>query len=279
MLTLFAIPKPFVGEAALHQRNALESWARLGPAVEILLCGDDEGVEAYAARLGARHLPSIDRNEYGTPLLDSAFRQAAGLARAPLLCYANADLILLDDLVAAARRIPFPEFLVSGRRWTVRMREPVDFERPDWQARLRDRARRRGRLDQPFASDYFILSRDGPMVELPPFAVGRPAWDNWMFRRARELRIPLVDATGAITAIHPRHGHERVPARTRGSWEGPEADANRALLGARSFRFQLGDATHVLDARGVRPARRLEHRARRRRVRKALDELAGGDGG
>ena len=97
LLSLFSVPKAFADHAGVIQRNAIQSWARLGPDVEIILCGDETGVGEAAAELGVRHVPDVRRSEHGTPLLDSVFRAASGAARSPLLGYVNTDIILFPD--------------------------------------------------------------------------------------------------------------------------------------------------------------------------------------
>ena len=46
-----------------------------GSSVEIILGGNDFGIAENAAEFGAVHLPEIETNEFGTPLLHSAFQQ------------------------------------------------------------------------------------------------------------------------------------------------------------------------------------------------------------
>src|SRR5690606_5406703 len=79
VLTIFTIPKPFEGHIDVIQRNALESWCRLDAQVEVILCGDDPGVAEAAQDLGMKHLGVLPCTDYGTPLLDEAFRQVLGL--------------------------------------------------------------------------------------------------------------------------------------------------------------------------------------------------------
>jgi hypothetical protein len=265
MITLFAIPKAFAGETAVIQRNALESWAHLGPEVEILLLGGDEGLAEAAAHVGARHVRDVETTQFGTPLLSSAFALARDASSRPVLAYVNADIMLLPDFVHAVRRIRLTSFLCLGRRWNVDLDAPFDFG-PGYEERLRAFVRTDGELALPDAIDYFVLDRNGPLTELPPFAVGRPGWDNWMIYRARRLGVPVVDATRAITAIHPRHGYEHVPERTGALWYGPEAEANFQLIKGLE-RFQTRHATHVLTRRFLVPGlgpRRLISRARSR---------------
>lgn len=265
VLTLFALPKPFVGHVGMIQRNALESWVRLD-SVDVVVLGDEEGVAEAAATVGARHVSDVERNEFGTPLLDSAFRIAREVSTEPLLAYVNADVMLLPDFPTAVSRIRLGSFLLVGRRWTIDMEERMDFTQANWQSVLRAKVESSGVLDPPTGIDYFVFDRAGPLGEVPAFTVGRPGWDNWMIYNARRRHIPVVDGTRSITAIHQRHGYDHVPHRREGAWFGPESDANYALIGTVPH-FRTVHATHVLTPKGVRLALAptyLRHRWRMR---------------
>jgi hypothetical protein len=268
MLTLFSVPKPFEGHIDVIQRNALESWARL-PDVEVVLVGDEPGAAEAAAEVGATHIPEVERNEYGTPLVDSVFRQVCAYSERPKLVYVNADVILFPNLLGAVRRISLPTFLMVGRRWTINVEAPLDFS-GDWHGVVREKIADHGQLDPPTGIDYFVIDRLGPLADVPPFAVGRPAWDNWMIYNARRQRIPVVDATRAVTAVHQRHTHEHVPDKRGEPWFGPEADANWALVGSVPH-FRTVHATHVLTNRGVRRALGLAYLRACWRTRRYVD--------
>jgi hypothetical protein len=270
VLTLFAVPKPFHGLAATVQHNALASWTRLGDDVRLILFGDDEGVAEAAATYGATHVPDVTVNEYGTPLLDSVFARAQALAETPLLGYVNADIVFLDDLLPSLRRVALRRFLLVGRRRGLTLDERLDVHRPGWEQELRARAERNGRLDGAFYVDYFVFRRENPFGELLPFAVGRPAWDNWLIFQTRRRGIPVVDATRSITAIHQDHGYEHVPEGEGYRWVGPEARANWALAQGVP-RYSIFHATHVLTARGVRPAFETEYLRSRWRGRRHVN--------
>lgn len=263
MVTLFTIPRAFTGLAAVHQWNALHSWARLAPYCEVFVCGDEAGVGEATHKVGARHLATMERTEYGTPLLQSAFRQVAEHATFDRICYLNADIMLLDDFLEAVGRLPTVAFLASARRWDVPVDAPVDLQVPAWQTALREQIAREGVLHPTCAMDLFLLAKDGPLAELPPFAVGRPAWDNWMVFRARQCGLPVIDMTPSVTLVHQRHDYRHVPQGRRGSWEGPEADRNRALLGSRLRVFTLDDATHMLTPEGLQARSGFRYRVRR----------------
>jgi hypothetical protein len=251
LLTLFSVPKGFADPADVLQRNAIQSWARLGPEVEIILCGDETGVGEAAREFDVRHVPDVRRNQHGTPLLDSVFRAARDAARSPLLGYVNTDIILFPDFLDAVKRLPANHLMV-GSRWNLDLTEPLDFDET-WERTLRRRLATSGVRASPVWLDYFVFSRTSPLVELPPFAVGRPRWDNWMIFRARSLGIPVTDATYRVDVVHQNHGYEHVPEATGKLWHGPEAEANHALARETPMLSTL-HSTHVMTSRGPRPA-------------------------
>ena len=85
MITIFGIPKAFEGHIGVIQRNAIRSWAKLHRDVQVVLCGDDTGCDAMAREVGADWLGDMERNEFGTPMLDDAFQQATAIARHDIL--------------------------------------------------------------------------------------------------------------------------------------------------------------------------------------------------
>ena len=250
MLTFFTAPKPFTGEFAVIQRNAMRSWAKL-PDCEILVFGEEEGFDAITAELGATRLPNIARSPQGTPLVGDMFAQARTAGRHPVLCFANADVIFTSSLLGAVQRVARRQFVLVGQRWDLDVREEVVFE-GDWEAALLRRARRDGTLHPPAGSDYFAYPRDVDW-QMPPFAVGRVGWDNWTLRRARQLSLEVIDATRVVDAIHQNHAYSPAqhPAE-QGLPLTPEAAENMRLAEGRSA--TLNHATHVLTRFGVLPA-------------------------
>jgi hypothetical protein len=255
VLSFLTIPKPFTGHIGVIQRNALRSWRRVAPDGEIFVCGDEPGARGAAEEVGARFVPDVERNEYGTPLLGSTFRRIAAESTQELLAYVNGDIVLLPEVVEAVQRLEVRPFLLVSRRWNVDVTEPLDFGDPAWSSLLRTRARTTGELYRRDAIDLFVFPRRSALVDLPPFAVGRPGWDNYFIFRARQLGIPVIDATGAVTLVHQNHGYGHVPSASGDRWEGPEARQNRALMGGSERFFDIGDATHVLGPDGLRRAR------------------------
>jgi ADP-heptose:LPS heptosyltransferase len=84
--------------------------------------------------------------------------------------------------------------------------------------------------------DFFTFRR-GAIGALPAFAIGRPAWDNYLIKQLLRRRIPIVDLSHVVVPIHQKHDYAHVAQRRDNSWEGPEGDRNRALADAASSRF------------------------------------------
>ncbi len=167
---------------------------------EIILMGDDDGVAETAHELNIKHVPFIEKNEYGTPLLSSAFNTAQKIAKYNLLMYVNADVIFLQDLIEAIQRIDDkPAFLMCGRRWDLDVTEEIDFDDGEWTTKLREKVLKKVKLHGLSGMGYFIFPRN--TIDMPAFAVGRPGWDTWLIYNMRFQRIPVIDATGAVTVV------------------------------------------------------------------------------
>jgi hypothetical protein len=259
MITLFSIPKAFNGRTGIIQRNAIQNWLALGPDVEVFVCGDDPGAEQAARDSGAHFIGDIDRNEFGTPILRSAFDHVARRASSDVLCYVNADIMFLRDFLDGVRNVQLSRFLLVGQRWDLDVDEPLNFRSTAWEQELGRRVRSQGELHDASGIDYFVFRKDEELCQLPAFAVGRPGWDNWFIYHARRLGIPVIDATGAITAIHQNHDYGHVSTTAGGKdqlkgWFGPEAEKNWVLVGHTDDIFTTADATHVLTEGGVKRA-------------------------
>lgn len=272
MVSLFSVPKPFRGHIGVIQTNALQSWVRLSPPCEIFLLGNEEGTAEAAARFRVRHLPDVLRNEYGTPLLNDVFERTQEMATRGLMCYVNADIILMSDFMRAVehvRRLK-KSFLIVGRRVDIDLRQSLNVEQPDWEEGFRLYVQEHGKPRPPEWIDYFVFPR-WLYQDLLPFAIGRAAFDNWLLWRARSLGAPLVDASEAIMAVHQNHDYSHHPQGQKGVWEGSEARRNRELMGGWHHCFTLADATHRLTSTGLRL--NLSGEYLRRRLQVALTLL------
>jgi hypothetical protein len=279
MLTFFTTAKPFCGHSGIIQRNALKSWTLLRPDVEVILFGDEEGAARTAEELRLRHEPRVERNEFGTKRLDAMFRRALAIARHPLLCYINCDILLMTDFCAAVQRVceAHAHFLMVGRRWDMNIHESLNFENLDWEMRLRSLVLREGRRRAREWIDYFVFTRGLYETKLPPFVVGRVFWDNWLVWKALDAKHPVIDASAAILAVHQNHDYGYHPQGKSGVFHGLEAGRNYELAGGWKHLRTIADATEVLRREGLK-ANRLRHWAAARRYARQAGRVLLHDG-
>jgi len=245
-ISFFAMPKPFKGLIGTIQRNALKSWLSLSERPEIILMGSEDGVAETAREFGLRHLPQVACNEFGTPLVDAMFCQAQQEATGTLLVYLNADIILGDDFTSALRLVEQEQqaFLMIGRRWDSYVWEELDLVNPSIRKALQCSVRETGLLHGASGIDYFAFKK-GLYDRMPPFAIGRTAWDNWLVWYAGQRRAAVIDATRATTVIHQDHDYNHTAGGAANAWTGAEAQRNQQLAG--SGIKTIADADYAIE--------------------------------
>jgi hypothetical protein len=262
-LTIFATPKKFEGHIGVIQRNAIQSWTHMSPRPHIILFGTEPGTAEFAREFGLAYVPNIKCNQWGTPLVSDLFEQAEKLSRSPMLSYVNSDIILFDDFPQALIRVAaYPgKFLMVGRRTDLDIRDAIPFD-DEWAMQVKDRASREGHLQIARSIDYFAFSR-GLYSSMPPLAIGRFWWDNWLLWKARSLHAAVVDATRQVLVIHQNHDYSHT---TYGPSKEEMMASEECILNARltcetpsdyddgffwRYAYTIDDATHKLTAGGI----------------------------
>jgi hypothetical protein len=268
VLTIFSTPKPFRGHIGIIQRNAIESWRRIHPDVEIILFGDEEGAAEICAELGLVYVPEVLRTESGTKRLDFIFGRAQQIARHDRLCYVNCDIILTRDLRQALDRVFTwrPRSLMIGRRWDTDITEPLNFSASDWEARAVALARDTGIQRFYHNIDYFAFPR-GLYTEIPPLVIGRIWWDHWLVWKAGASGAAVVDVSDVVCAVHQNHDYGYHPQGMAGVWSDQEAQRNKLLVGGSAHARTIEDATYRLTPAGINPNRFFWLAPAKRRLR------------
>ena len=250
MITFHSIVRGFEGEFDHIQRNAIRSWKRLTPAVEVILFGSAEPHALRAATELDCPIYPVERNHRDISLVPYPIRRTAEVASHDIRCLINADVILLRDFAWCVRQVEqtFEQFLLVTQRYGLRVSGELAFE-DNWDFNLLMEVRRRGHAKHRKAIDYFAY-RGEFWEPIPPFAVGRTSWDNWLIWKALEEGVPVIDASPCSVCVHQEHAKRRVSAET---------NENRAMfvdaVGAEAFDgihvCGLDDATHYLTEQGV----------------------------
>jgi hypothetical protein len=197
MITFWTIPRAFTGEFDAIQRRAITSWLTAVPGSDVVLVGNEHGAAEFGAEMGAVVIPFVAMNKYCTPLVNDAIWRAGQAGKYALTCMISADIVLDDSFAQMIEIIcdvtrPF----VVGQR--------IDVARDGTET-----------LHPACGIDYFVYLR-GTLGDVPPFAVGRTAYDNWLVWNAIQRGLTVIDATNVIDAYHLVHGYP--------SWDGGKAE-------------------------------------------------------
>lgn len=247
MLTIAAVPKQFTGVHATHQRNAILSWQALPCEKTILLFGAEPGTREMAEAINAVSIDNISRDSFGTPLLSSVLNTVNNMVRDGVIVYVNADIILTSDIVRAIDMVreQFENFLMIARRWNIDFEEPIDFG-SDWEREIKNQVHLLGTLIEPQGIDVFAFAH-GQFANVPPFAIGRSYWDNWMVAHSRASGYPVVDATPSVMTIHQNHDYTGF-ASMQEIRRSPQGRRNFYLMGdSYIYLGTANDATHRLE--------------------------------
>ncbi|HEX7557462.1 MAG TPA: hypothetical protein VF338_12610 [Leptolinea sp.] len=243
MISIFTAPKPFTNpHIAMIQRNAIRSWKAVG--AEVILVGDDEGIADTAIELDVKHMPDVTCNEYGTPRIDSIFELGRKAAEGSILAIVNTDVMLLPDFNTTAEMVSQTQkkFLIIGQRWDLDVREELEFS-DGWIARLMSEIKTRARRHPRGGSDYFIFPKT-IFNYIPPFAIGRAGWDNWMIYEARQRGWKVVDGSSEINIIHQDHDYSHLPGG-KPHYRHPESFENVKVAGGKRTIFTLDDCDYI----------------------------------
>jgi hypothetical protein len=209
-ITIFTTMKPFRGEFIRIQRNAIRSWLALEPTPEILVFGNDEGVAEVCSAFDLRHIPDTCTAPSGAPYLDDLFAKAQKLASRDLLCYINADIILLPHFMSVVGTVysRFGQAIIACVPVNARIDFDLDTTSPLWEDQVRKEINRRS--ISPVGADIFLFPRSFTWNP-PKVVVGRWWWDCALLWRACTAQIPAIDVSATLVAIHQDHSYTTHP--------------------------------------------------------------------
>lgn len=247
-------PKPFNELFSDIQNNAITSWLKLKETRNIVICGNEEGIESYALALQKKdnrviYHPNVERNKFGTPLVNSLFSIGKQYTTdADYLCFINSDIIALNDFSKSVNafkdKYPSQEkFLLIGQRWDWNKPEPIDFNNENWQDILKALALGNGKMHPESGIDYFLYSKK-TFDFIYPFAVGKFWWDMWLVGNAfRRKDVMTVDITSTNFIVHqntPWYQNGKPQTNAKAIWNTEEARINRSFD---NYKKGIGEGT------------------------------------
>lgn len=209
MITLLTSPKEFIGDIGRNQIAAIKSWKAIHSAVEIILYGKSNTAYEVSEAMGLKYVPDISSTLTGLPFFNAIARHAKFHAKYDVQIYLNADIMLNNAVITILKYITFKKFLIVGQRIDLPKDVYIDLNCGNSLKELR-RLAERGvtKLHAISGKDYFIFSR-GLWDNLENLVIGRGGYDTALIAFCLRNKIPIVDATLAIPAIHLYHEYKK----------------------------------------------------------------------
>ncbi len=238
-------------EYNLSIRNSVESWKKaILPHGNIILFDDLKGrIKGLSNIDDITVIEELKKNRWNIPTLDYMFHQAKeAYPRTQYICYVNGDIILPDDFydrIAPLFELK-TEFMLGASPFDIPCPFFINYSDKDWYTKVISQHGGYWRGD--VAIDLFLFTRNA-LRRIPPFAVGRSAYDNYLIGHGKEVTGTLINGTRGIGAIHQDHDY-RPFKNFYHVVSLPEAEKNKKIAGG-YCRCSLKMATHVLDQNGL----------------------------
>ena len=211
MITFLSSPKAFTGNVRKIQLNAIRSWLAVHPDAEVIIYGDSERAVDACREVGVHNVPDIPCSPSGVPYFNSIVDHARIHARHDIQCYLNCDILMTEAVLKAIKPLEFPRYLVIGQRIDLSEGVDLDVTTANWKDELRKLAEQgKANMHAPSGMDYFIFPR-GLWEGLPLLVIGRGGYDGALVAFCLRNKIPLINATLAILALHQFHDYGHMP--------------------------------------------------------------------
>jgi hypothetical protein len=216
MFNFFTCPKQENGNIGQLQQRAINSWRGLSIEKQIVLIQET----------------AIGKTVGGAPRADDIFRLARRARNKGFYVYSNADIVFDNSLVQAVG------YVVSanvGKEWLL----------------VGQTANENGTSRGAGAIDWAVFTQNAVDKDMPPFALGRIAWDNWLILQAIDRGVPVIDVSDIVKAIHLDHDYSHIAGGRDETRNGIDAQNNLEMAGGqRAHDGKITAAPYKLDAKG-----------------------------
>ena len=184
-ILLFTTIGKLSDESQAHVNASFKSWKDYG--LDILVFGETfhkDLCNEFDAILDT----SVEKSEFGIPLVRSLFVKASQYDGYDIICYINSDIIFDKDPRPILDQIHYKEFMAVGQRLDVW----------NWPTITKKK------VHNPGGIDYFFMTKDfRDWNDMPDFSVARGRFDHWIMGKALESGKAVVDLTKVFLPIHP----------------------------------------------------------------------------
>tara|TARA_B100000497_G_C7601530_1_gene361400 strand:+ start:162 stop:980 length:819 start_codon:yes stop_codon:yes gene_type:complete len=229
-LIIFTTCKPFIGDDAWRQEQAIKSWTLLnGIEKQIIIIGNDEGTREICEKYNLIHEPDI-KMLHGVPYLYEMFLIANKYAaEEDIMLWTNSDMIYFQDMITTiySFKINKPtenNYLLIGQRidWhnprTLENISKNDFfkninlnNKPSIKIEKLDSLYYECCLHPPCGIDYVIHSKTTFLNNIDPnLVIAGTRHDMIMVGVGINKKYFTCDITNTCSVIHQNHDYNNI---------------------------------------------------------------------
>ncbi|MCX6717347.1 MAG: hypothetical protein NTU76_01560, partial [Candidatus Taylorbacteria bacterium] len=135
-------------------------------------------------------------------------------------------------------------FFLIGRRTDLNIENLIDFSEDKIEESLILESSKSGKLSEVTSIDYFLFPHNN-FKTIPPLRIGRAGYDNLLIYWAKKYeKIPIIDGTENILAIHQKHDYKHVSGGKNEVYEGKEAMENIKMSGGADKLFFITESDY-----------------------------------
>jgi hypothetical protein len=245
MITFLSSPKPFKGKDKENQYRAIRNWLTACESVEVILYGDSEGILDAGNDLNVKVIKNIETSSFGVPYFGAIVNHAAIYGKYDTQIYLNCD-ILLSGICEASKALNFRNFLFIGQR--IDLSDGIIIEEPSSIFKKVVRQlfeEKKIRMHESTGVDYFMFKRN-MWKGLQPIIIGRGGYDNALLAFCKENKIPIIDGTPSVIALHQFHDYKHISGNSKLVFGGKDAKHNLKVAGKYSL-LSISDSDYILD--------------------------------
>ncbi len=246
MITFLSSPKPFIGHAGIIQRNAILSWLAVHPEAEVIIYGDSKGTADVCCEMGVHHVANISCSPSGIPYFNSIVNHASTYGRHDVQCYINCDILMTKWVTNVTKLLSFQQYLVIGQR--INLADGIEYSMPsaNWKEDIiKFIETEKAYLEDASGMDYFIFPR-GLWKDLPSLVIGRGGYDAALLAFCLRRKIPLINATLALQALHQFHDYSHVIGGKNTVFNGVDVHENIRVHNIKHSRPNSADAQWLI---------------------------------
>lgn len=246
MITILSSPKPFKGFDKVNQYNAINNWKKIKD-VEIILYGDEEGIDEAASKFNIKIVREVESSRQGIPLFNSIIAHAEKHSIYNNLMYINCDILINETLLQSLNLIKLNKFLLVGERLDLDKDVKIDLYKKNYKKEIYENIQKNKiYLHGPTGIDYFVFPK-GIWDGLPRVVIGRGGYDSSLLAHCKRNKIPIVDGTGLIIALHQFHNYSHIEGGKNKVFYGEDAMINNNSQGGKYSSNFISDAEFYIE--------------------------------